>query len=212
MVPDPRWPVALAVLVKFLLVLSLPHHHRLLPAWIACAGVAAIWFALVGAAWGKNRPFWLRVESILVKVVACIMVVTGISILTLLIALMVTPAPEPSGIALLSSSVAAWVNNVVAFSLIYWQVDRGGPAARETNAHCPAHWRFAEENEATASPWQPRFVDYLYLAFSTSTAFSSTDTAVPINAKAKLLEMLNASISLAIMVVVASRAINVLGD
>lgn len=74
-------------------------------------------------------------------------------------------------------------------------------------------WLFS----ADASPqpvqpgWRPTFVDYLFLSFSTATAFSTTDT-VPLTSRAKLLMMLEASMSLATTLVVASRAINVLGS
>jgi len=59
--------------------------------------------------------------------------------------------------------------------------------------------------------WQPAFIDYLYLGFSTATAFSTTD-AMPLTPRAKLLMMIESTISLMTIVVVASRAINILGS
>lgn len=54
-------------------------------------------------------------------------------------------------------------------------------------------------------------MDYLFLAYTTSAAFSPTDV-LPLTARAKLLMMLESSISLATILVVVSRAINILGS
>ena len=74
-------------------------------------------------------------------------------------------------------------------------------------------WLFPQVGAGDAAPpdWRPVFVDYLYLAFSTATAFSTTDAA-PLTPRAKVLMMLEAAVSLTTMVVVASRAINVLAS
>ena len=59
--------------------------------------------------------------------------------------------------------------------------------------------------------WHPAFVDYLYLSYSTATAFSTTEVA-PLTPRAKLMMMLQSMISLVTIVLVASRAINILGS
>jgi uncharacterized membrane protein len=59
-----------------------------------------------------------------------------------------------------------------------------------------------------APQWSPMFIDYLFLAFNTSTAFSPTDTAV-LSRWAKVLTMIQAGISLTVVVVLAARAINI---
>ena len=66
-----------------------------------------------------------------------------------------------------------------------------------------------ERHEAQLSKWSPNFVDYLFIAFNTSTAFSPTDTA-PITRWAKGLMMVQSLISLTIVVLLAARAVNVL--
>jgi len=121
-------------------------------------------------------------------------------------------APGTSGLALLTSSVVIWGCNVIGFALVYWQVDGGGPV-RRARPDRRADWLFAEMANATSVPtgWRPGFLDYLYLAYSTATAFSTTDT-LPLRPRAKLLMMVQATISLATLAVVASRAINVLGS
>ena len=57
--------------------------------------------------------------------------------------------------------------------------------------------------------WSPEFLDYLFLAFNTSTAFSPTDTPI-LDRWAKAMSMLQALLSLTILAILAARAINVL--
>ena len=119
--------------------------------------------------------------------------------------------PEKRSVSLLSSSLAIWVTNVLAFALLYWQVDRGGPYARAMKLSTKPDWQFpqAEAPEDRKADWRPLFVDYLFLGFNTATAFSPTD-ASPLTTRAKLLMMLESTISLITLVVVAARAINVI--
>lgn len=57
--------------------------------------------------------------------------------------------------------------------------------------------------------WSPNFVDYLFLAFNTSTAFSPTDVPV-LSRWAKVLMMLQAFISFTTVALLAARAVNIL--
>jgi hypothetical protein len=102
---------------------------------------------------------------------------------------------------------------VTGFSLLYWQIDGGGPSGRMQAEICRIDWLFAQAAapERVPSDWRSTFADYLFLAFSTATAFSTTDT-MPLTVRAKLLMMLEAMISMITLVVIASRAINVLGS
>jgi hypothetical protein len=211
---EPRWPVVLAILTALLLLVMLPGRIRLFPLWvpyiIAVGGVAPI--VVVSVAREKER--WLRVErgvTLLVGVViAC---VTAASLGQLTFAL-VHRSGEVGGTALLASSVAVWVDNVLAFSLLYWQIDRGGPAARARGAGSRPDWIFPQEGAPDANGpagWRPAYVDYMFLGFTTATAFSPTDT-LPLTPRAKMLMMLESSISLGTIVLVAARAINILGS
>ena len=96
---------------------------------------------------------------------------------------------------------------------MYWLIDRGGPNIRGTPGALPADWLFAQMQapDYVAANWRPSFADYLALGFTTSTAFSPTD-ALPLTPRAKLLMLAQSSISLVALVVVAARAINVLGS
>jgi len=115
--------------------------------------------------------------------------------------------------ALLRSAIALWVTNVLIFALWYWKLDCGGPVRRERRQGSMANNGFLFPQmmgrEGRDSAWTPHFVDYLFLAFNTSTAFSPTDTAV-LARWAKLLTMLQSLISLTIIALLAARAVNIL--
>jgi hypothetical protein len=161
----------------------------------------------------RARSPWPRIERAITVIFSAIAAIAMIADLSLLIAEMVRRSGAISGIQLLTSSVAMWVLNVITFSLIYWQIDRGGPEARANNASPRPDWLFPQEGAPQDVPpgWRPTFVDYLFLGYSTATAFSTTDL-MPLTSRAKLLMMLESTISLVTIVAVMSRAINILGS
>jgi uncharacterized membrane protein len=113
--------------------------------------------------------------------------------------------------SLLRSAGVLWITNIIVFALWYWKLDAGGPVGRD-NATGPiqSSFLFPQMCRPNADPsWSPEFIDYLFLAFNTSTAFSPTDTAV-LDGWAKIMMMLQSLISLSVLVVLAARAINVL--
>ena len=122
-------------------------------------------------------------------------------------------APE----RLLLSAGALWLTNVLVFALWYWHLDAGGPNQRDQRpGHCHGSFLFpqmtmSEERlaESGQANWSPGFMDYLFLAFNSSTALSPADTAV-LSRWAKLLMMVQAIISLTVIAIVAARAINTL--
>jgi hypothetical protein len=118
---------------------------------------------------------------------------------------------------LLRSAAALWVTNILVFALWYWRLDAGGPHQREKRAgHCDGAILFPQMTmsdkaleEAGEQNWSPNFIDYLFLAFNTSTAFSPTDA--PVLARwAKVLMMIQSLLSLLIIALLAARAINTL--
>jgi hypothetical protein len=80
---------------------------------------------------------------------------------------------------LLTSGAITWLTNVVAFGLWYWDLDRGGAAARAVGPEVPPAFVFPEMSNPryVRADWMPTFVDYLHLSFSTATAFSPTDVS-----------------------------------
>ena len=112
---------------------------------------------------------------------------------------------------LLATGGVIWATNVIAFALWYWDLDRGGAAARAHHPFANPAFVFPEMLHTGYVPatWVPKFVDYLSLAFWTATAFSPTDVSA-IKAWAKLLMIVEAAVSLGIGALVIARAINIL--
>jgi uncharacterized membrane protein len=122
------------------------------------------------------------------------------------------PEHSESPKALLRSASALWIANILVFALWYWKLDAGGPLGRERPQGLKdSSFLFPQmvERGDQDPTWTPHFVDYLFLAFNTSTAFSPTDTAV-LSRGAKLAMMLQSLISLMIVALLAARAVNIL--
>ena len=118
---------------------------------------------------------------------------------------------DPPG-ALLRAAAALWVANVLVFASWYWRLDAGGPNQRDLrDSHDEGAFLFPQMITPWESDknWRPGFVDYLFLAFNTSTAFSPTDVPV-LSRWAKLMMMVQALISLATVALLAARAVNIL--
>jgi uncharacterized membrane protein len=110
---------------------------------------------------------------------------------------------------LLTSGGTIWLTNLIVFALWYWELDRGGPAARYHNRREHPDFLFSAmiSREQAPSDWKPSFVDYLFLSFTNATAFSPTDT-LPLTRVAKLAMMFQSAISFTVVIVVIARAIN----
>jgi hypothetical protein len=117
-----------------------------------------------------------------------------------------------NGRALLLDALNIWATNVIVFALWYWELDRGGPSIDRRAQRGPSEFIFPNMTlpaGADGSDRAPGFIDYLFLSFTTSTAFSPTDT-LPLTARMKLLMMLEGTISLLTLALVAARAVNIL--
>jgi uncharacterized membrane protein len=191
----------------------LPDRVRVLPVWVPGVLGLVLIAPMAAVMLTRAKEPWLRIERSVTLVFVAAAVIAMIADLALLIAEMVRRSGEVSGIQLLTSSVALWVLNVLTFSLLYWQLDRGGPEARANHGRPRPDWLFPQEGAPRDVPpgWRPTFVDYLFLGYSTATAFSTTDV-MPLTSRAKMLMMLESTISLATIVAVMSRAINILGS
>jgi hypothetical protein len=116
-----------------------------------------------------------------------------------------------SGVQLLMEGSAVWGTNVVVFALWFWAWDRGGPVRRRRPDPPPPDFQFPQmENPQLAEPgWHPHFVDYVYVSFTNSIAFSPTD-AMPLTRPAKLLMLGGSAVSALTILLVAARAVNIL--
>ena len=102
-------------------------------------------------------------------------------------------------------------SNITVFGLLYWQFDGGGPAVRARSLTAAPDFMFAQMQspDLFSANWRPQFVDYLYLSFTNTTAFSPTDV-LPLSRRAKLTMLVQSTVSLAIVVLVIARAVNTL--
>jgi hypothetical protein len=210
---EQRWPVAVAIVAVLSLLTAMPGRLRAFPSWVPFILAIGLIVPMVALSLSSAKARWLRNERIAMIVFFVIAFLGIVKTLRCLLSGMVRHPAEISGLQLLTSSIAVWATNVLVFSLAYWRLDRGGPEARANRASRKPDWLFPEEGVPDYVPpdWHPTFVDYLYLAFNTATAFSSTDD-LPLSSRAKLLMMLEGMISLVTIIAVAARAINVLGS
>jgi hypothetical protein len=118
---------------------------------------------------------------------------------------------EKSGPELLLKAVTIWGTNVIAFGLWYWGLDRGGPIRRLEPDPGPPDFQFPQlENPQLAEPgWHPRLLDYVYISFTNSIAFSPTD-AMPLTRLAKSLMLAESALSAITVLLVAARSVNIL--
>jgi hypothetical protein len=211
---EARWPVALAIVVVSLLLEVLPSRVRIFPRWVLWASALAVLAPQAMVVLATRKAFWQRIETVVTLAYAGFAGLATLTFLTKLLRDIIGRSAEVPGLALLSSSVALWCVNILMFSLLYWQMDRGGPGERTAGAGTPRDWSFPQDSapEGEVRPgWRPTFPDYLFLSFSTATAFSTTEVA-PFTTRAKMLMMIEAAISLMTLALVAARAINILGS
>jgi hypothetical protein len=110
---------------------------------------------------------------------------------------------------LLRTAGLLWLANIFVFALWYWELDGGGPVQRHRNKHQAADFMFPQQADGNTRRWAPHFLDYLFVAFTTATALSPTDT-YPLSRWAKMLMMIEAIIAMLTIVILAGRAVNIL--
>jgi uncharacterized membrane protein len=117
-----------------------------------------------------------------------------------------------SGFSVLIDAVLIWFSNVIAFAVWYWEIDGGGPANRTMDTHASEDFMFPQVDQQggkRAIGWAPSFLDYLFLAFTTSTAYSPTDTPV-LSRRAKILTIGQSALSPVVLLVLVGWAVNTL--
>ncbi|RYG37074.1 DUF1345 domain-containing protein [bacterium] len=207
---EPRWTAYLAAFVIPLLQIALPAPLRPKFAWLL--PVVAI-LLMIGTGITHRRKLARFNEILGFSLETALTFSTVVSLFNLVRALVYGTKGEVSGPDLLGSAALLWVANVLIFALWFWRLDAGGPNQRDARGH---HRRGAflfpqmqMSEEELGGVWRPGFVDYLFLAFNTSTAFSPTDAA-PLDQGAKVAMMVQALISLTIIALVAARGVNIL--
>ncbi len=127
---ESRWPPVLSIIVVFCLLTTIPGHVHALPVWVSYLAMVALVVPMAAVALTKGNIRWLGIERIIILFFAAVYVVNTIVELADMIGVITLHRTGNNAFALLSSAVAIWVVNVLAFSLLYWQIDRGGPYGR----------------------------------------------------------------------------------
>ena len=207
---EARWPALLAVVAAIALQLILPDsliqglgNRALIPTL-----EGALIVVLLIANPGHISTEQSRLRVIGIALIALTTAANVISLTELIHALLY--GSKAGGRPLVYASVPIWLTNVIVFGLWYWELDRGGPAARQSPTHRRPDFLFPQMSTPGSSPgWVPNLLDYFYTSFTNATAFSPTDT-MPLTGWAKLLMMLQSLASLVTVAVVVSRAVNIL--
>jgi hypothetical protein len=209
---EPRWPIVLMVLLVYSST-QLPGRVKVFPHWALVLLLASLIVPMLAVHLAPAKQRWFQLENVAIVI---FLAAAGFGIvldLKDLFKAMVQPPFGLTGIQLLNSSISLWASNILMFSIAYWWIDRGGAESRVSGVQQMPDWRFPREDEDDGAlrPWQPSYVDYLFLAFCTATSFGPTE-AMPMTPRAKLLMMAESLISLVTVLAIASRAIGLLGN
>lgn len=208
---EPRWLAAIAFLAVGGMYTALPASLVIIPNRVLLSLIALLLTLTIVTRWMERH----QANQTLGYITNGIVTLALISSVALLVRAL--PLHRETPVELLCSSAALWVTNILVFALWYWRLDAGGPHRRDRRSgHREGAFLFPqmgmddETREATnQTVWSPQFVDYLFLAFNTSAALSPTDVS-PLSRWAKALMMVQASISLTVIVLIAARGVNVL--
>jgi hypothetical protein len=203
---EPRWPVLVALLAVAGLRLALPSSLSVGPNWTMAVLVPLL---LLPTMW-FHRTGQHRANAIFGHLITGVLTADMIASLGLLISRL--PGHKETPKELLVAAAGLWVTNILVFATWYWRLDAGGPHERDQRSHHQSGaFLFPQmtQRSAMARSWKPGFVDYLFLAFNSSTAFSPTDSPI-LSRWAKAMMMVQSCISLGTVVILVGRAVNVL--
>src|SRR5208282_1285884 len=205
-VREPRWPAFVAMLAAAGVYLALPEPLSVGPSWLLLVIIVLLLIPIM------TTYHYGRYKATRILTFTANGIITLAMIASLILLVKGIPEHLETPKALLRSASALWITNILVFALWYWKLDAGGPQSRDhphglTDSSFLFPQMLSREEEDLS--WKPNFVDYLFLAFNTSTAFSPTDTAV-LSRWAKFGMMVQSLISLMIVVLLAARAVNIL--
>ena len=209
--PEPRWPALAAGFAVGFLYYLLPEPLTYGPGWL----LIVLTMILFLPAMAFHRSGLTRWNDVFGYVGLSVITIAMVGSLSLLIARL--PAHKDPPVELLRAAGALWVSNVLVFASWYWRLDGGGPNERDRRGvHVDGAFLFPQmlmdpalRKQMGEDRWSPGFVDYLFLAFNTSTAFSPTDVPV-LSRWAKIMMIVQSMISLATVALLAARAVNIL--
>jgi len=210
-VGESLWPPVAAVLaflvINVVVRLTIPAEGVFRAPWLTPALEVVVLIVLVThqPTSAAERRRLRRLALVLVgALVAAALWATGVLVSDLIRGVGVS---NDAGDLLLTGAVV-WLGNNLAFALLYWLIDGGGPLAR-TRLAVPVDFAFTQQlsPELAPSGWRPVFLDYLHLGFTNATAFSPTDV-LPLTHRAKYAMLVQSTVALALIGLVVARAVN----
>src|SRR5579884_2904540 len=205
---DPVWHVELMVIAAIVLQILLPDHFVLGQRWLA-PGLELILAVLLLATTPKEKIF-----KSLTRRLNVVLLLTAVGLSNVYALLRVVDQllqrGGTSGRELILTAVNIYFTNIIVFALLYWEMDGGGPGSRRVLDSVEHDFLFPQQNLKNEPNWHPTSVDYLYVSSTNATAFSPTDT-MPLSRRAKILMLVQATVSLVTIALVAARAVNILG-
>jgi hypothetical protein len=209
-------PAAILVLLLFVLlaVESRKEDWQLLGLeWWVWLGVAAPALLLTVDLLLASRGRGLVRTRMAALVLLGLLVLANMVAVGILVASLVTTSTDDlSGGELLFTAFAIWSTNAIVFGVLFWELEAGGPAERMlVPSRTPSDFRFPQDDSSPGEgDWRPHAWDYLYVSLTNSIAFSPTDT-MPVSLRAKAVMGLESGIAAVTVLLVAARAVNVLG-
>ncbi len=200
-----RWAALVGALAIGLLYAALPPSIRIGPSWLPLALVVILALPFVATTLTRRTLHHVAARIIAFALLGVVTAALATGVTMLIVTLPTNKHP----IVLLQAATLLWCSNILVFALWYWEIDGGGPVKRHLSGHKAADFMFPQQVDGNKSKWVPLFPDYLFLAFTGATALSPADT-YPLTRPAKMLMMIEALISMAIVVLLASRAVNIL--
>jgi uncharacterized membrane protein len=207
---EQRWPTGVAIAVMILLQIKLPDHLSLSERWVLPVVEVAILVVLFAANPRRVDRSSTGLRGLGLLLIALASLANAWSVAQLVIGL-VNGIETDSPATLLMTGGNIWLTNVIVFAIWYWELDRGGPAARASGLDPYPDFLYPQMATPDVAPkdWEPWFADYLYVSFTNATAFSPTDT-LPLSRWAKFAMMLQSAVSLVTAALVIARAVNIL--
>jgi uncharacterized membrane protein len=205
--PEHRGPAIVAVAVAVVLYSLLPGSTVPVPRFIlpVIATLLAIPLMVLNPHHFTRQTAWSRWMSLALGAVLALF--NQVEVVGILITLLNGKAHGPT---VLLSAAQVWATDIIAFGVVYWELDGRGPIARRL-PHDPEarDFRFPQEDTGKPTPWRSSFLDYLYFALTNMMAFSPTDV-MPLTIRAKALMALQSVTGFALLALVIARAVNIL--
>ncbi|WP_395640220.1 hypothetical protein [Pseudolysinimonas sp.] len=209
--PEHRWPVALAISLALAVYLFLPDLFPGLPSWVIPAVALAAYIPLVvlnprrlgrETSWSRGLGVGIAIGLVLVNQVYIVQILDQLL------------NGRGVGVTVVYVAAGVWATNVIAFAIVFWEIDRGGPYARRFEGvrdDAPMDFRFPQEDGSPGLDprWRPEFFDYLSFSLSSMMAFSPTDV-MPLTRRAKALMGYESLTGFVLLALVIARAVNII--